>query len=65
MLSGDAQDWLDDEKRQEYAKIIHASGHHLLDVVNTLLDISKIESGAMTIEQELSTSPPWRRIAAR
>ncbi|WNJ89209.1 PAS domain-containing sensor histidine kinase [Bosea sp. 685] len=52
MLSNDAQEWLDAEKRQEYAKIIHGSGHHLLDVVNTLLDISKIESGAMTIEQE-------------
>jgi cell cycle sensor histidine kinase DivJ len=52
MLSGDAQDWLDDAKREEYAKIIHASGHHLLEVVNTLLDISKIESGAMTLEQE-------------
>jgi len=52
MLSTDVQGWLDDEKRLEYAKIIHASGHHLLDVVNTLLDISKIESGTMTIEQE-------------
>lgn len=52
MLSGDNQNWIDDAKRQEYATIIHASGHHLLDVVNTLLDISKIESGAMTLEQE-------------
>ncbi|SEF62907.1 sensor histidine kinase [Bosea lathyri] len=52
MLSTDVQGWLDEEKRLEYAKIIHASGHHLLDVVNTLLDISKIESGTMTIEQE-------------
>lgn len=52
MLSADDQSWLDAARRQEYAKIIHASGHHLLDVVNTLLDISKIESGAMTIEQE-------------
>lgn len=52
MLVTDTQNWLDDAKRQEYATIIHASGHHLLDVVNTLLDISKIESGAMTIEQD-------------
>jgi cell cycle sensor histidine kinase DivJ len=52
MLSTDVQGWLDEEKRLEYAKIIHASGHHLLDVVNTLLDISKIESGTMTIEQD-------------
>lgn len=52
MLSSDVQNWLDDAKRQEYARIIHDSGHHLLDVVNTLLDISKIESGAMTLEQD-------------
>ncbi|MCO5092422.1 PAS domain-containing sensor histidine kinase [Bosea sp. (in: a-proteobacteria)] len=52
MLSADDNGWLDAERRLEYARIIHASGHHLLDVVNTLLDISKIESGAMTIERE-------------
>ncbi|PTM38916.1 ATP-binding protein [Bosea sp. 124] len=53
MLSGEEQQgWLDAQKRLEYARIIHSSGHHLLDVVNTLLDISKIESGTMTIEQE-------------
>lgn len=52
MLAGEEHGWLDAEKRLEYARIIHSSGHHLLDVVNTLLDISKIESGTMTIEQE-------------
>lgn len=52
MLSAEDNGWLDAKKRLEYARIIHASGHHLLDVVNTLLDISKIESGAMTIERE-------------
>lgn len=52
MLSAEDNGWLDAQKRLEYARIIHASGHHLLDVVNTLLDISKIESGAMAIERE-------------
>lgn len=52
MLSNDANGWLDAAKREEYARIIHESGHHLLAVVNTLLDISKIESGTMTVEQE-------------
>ena len=51
MLSGDLAAGLDADRRKEYAAIIHDSGHHLLDVVNTLLDVSKIESGAMTIEQ--------------
>ncbi len=52
MLSGEDNAWIDAAKRREYARIIHESGQHLLDVVNTLLDISKIESGSMTIEQE-------------
>ena len=52
MLTSESQLRLDAEKRLEYARIIHSSGHHLLDVVNTLLDISKIESGTMTIDQE-------------
>ncbi|MFJ5370724.1 PAS domain-containing sensor histidine kinase, partial [Bosea sp. CER48] len=52
MLAAEGNDWIDAEKRLEYARIIHGSGHHLLEVVNTLLDISKIESGAMEIERE-------------
>ncbi len=52
MLSMDETGRLDAGKRAEYARIVHASGNHLLDVVNTLLDISKIESGAMSIERE-------------
>ena len=39
-------------KRREYAEIIHASGQHLLDVVNSMLDLSKIDAGKfdLTIE---------------
>jgi cell cycle sensor histidine kinase DivJ len=33
------------ERQREYAQIIHQSGQHLLAVVNTLLDMSKIETG--------------------
>jgi cell cycle sensor histidine kinase DivJ len=33
------------DRQREYAEIIHQSGQHLLDVVNTLLDMSKIETG--------------------
>jgi cell cycle sensor histidine kinase DivJ len=36
---------LDDARRLDYAKIIHTSGYHLLEIVNTLLDISKIDTG--------------------
>jgi cell cycle sensor histidine kinase DivJ len=52
LLSGDAGTGFSAAQRQEYAKIVYDSGQHLLDVVNALLDVSKIESGAMTIEQE-------------
>ena len=33
------------EKQREYGGIIHASGVHLLSVVNSLLDMSKIDAG--------------------
>ncbi len=45
------------EKRREYARIIASSGHHLHDVVNTILDMSKIESGAMQIFPEPFSFP--------
>ena len=33
------------EQRRDYARIIQESGQHLLEVVNSLLDMSQIESG--------------------
>ncbi len=39
-------------KRREYARIISESGQHLLEVVNAILDMSKIESGAMQLAPE-------------
>ncbi len=42
----------DPEKQREYARIIHRSGRHLLAVVNSILDLSKIQSGSLTNEIE-------------
>ncbi len=42
----------DPEKRREYATIIQQSGQHLLSVVNSILDMSKIQSGAFDIRPE-------------
>ncbi|RYE11208.1 MAG: PAS domain-containing sensor histidine kinase [Hyphomicrobiales bacterium] len=37
---------------REYADIIHRSGHHLLDVVKMLLDMSRIEAGKFELTAE-------------
>ena len=38
--------------RREYAQIIHTSGQHLLSVVNSVLDMSQMEAGALRLSRE-------------
>ncbi len=40
------------EKYQEYCTDIHSSGKYLLDVINDILDMSKIEAGRMRLDFE-------------
>jgi cell cycle sensor histidine kinase DivJ len=49
---------LDPRRRLEYAKLINDSGHHLLSVVNGILDVSKIENGNFEITPEPFTPAP-------
>ena len=39
------------EEYLEYTGLIHDSGHHLLSVINDILDISKIETGSFDLNE--------------
>jgi cell cycle sensor histidine kinase DivJ len=52
MLCQEGTLMIDAKQRHDYAHLINESGHHLLSVVNGILDMSKIESGNFEIVPE-------------
>ncbi len=43
---------LGSDKYKEYCKDIHSSGNYLLNVINDILDMSKIEAGRIELSVE-------------
>ena len=58
MLANEEMMQLDAARRREYASLIGELGHHLLSVVNGILDMSKIELGNFEITPEPFTPAP-------
>lgn len=52
MLTKEDSLMIDARRRHDYAHLINESGHHLLAVVNGILDMSKIETGNFEITPE-------------
>jgi PAS domain S-box-containing protein len=70
MMAGERFGPIGHPRYVEYANDIGRSGRHVLDIVNDLLDISKIEAGEMDLDFEPSASTrqspkPWRCCSRR
>ncbi len=52
------------ERQEEYLRDIHGSGQHLLELLNEILDLSKVEAGRMDLEYSSFGLRPLLELAA-
>lgn len=52
MMQSEVMGPLDNTFYRDYVGSIHDSGRHLLDVINDILDIARVEAGQMTLHEE-------------
>jgi two-component system cell cycle sensor histidine kinase PleC len=46
-------------QQQEYARLIHKSGQHLLNVINEILDLARVDAGKLDLRDEESVDPSY------
>ena len=47
----------DQEQRLDYLNTIHSSGNHLIELINDILDLSKVEAGKLDLEEQAFSLP--------
>jgi PAS domain S-box-containing protein len=45
------------KKQQEYAGFVHKSGQHLLNIINEILDLARVDSGKFELHDESDVDP--------